>query len=145
MNTMPTTKAPVHFWIVAVIALLWNAMGAFDYVATQLKLEFYMSQFTEAQLDYFYSIPAWAVAAWAIAVWSALLGSAAMLIRLRWAYALFVISFLALIVSSIRSFALSNGLEIMGTGGAIFTVVIGVIGIFLIIYSRAMLRRGVLR
>ncbi|MCP4895894.1 MAG: hypothetical protein GY906_02880, partial [bacterium] len=34
---------PIHLWIVGVLALLWNAMGAFDYLATQLKLEFYMS------------------------------------------------------------------------------------------------------
>jgi hypothetical protein len=39
-------KTPVHLWIVAIVSLLWNAMGAFDYLATKLRLEFYMSQFT---------------------------------------------------------------------------------------------------
>jgi hypothetical protein len=104
-----------------------------------------MSQFTPEQLDYFYSIPAWAVAAWAIAVWGSVLGALAMLLRMRWAFHLFVISFAAMLASSVQSFLLSNGLEMMGTGGAIFSAVIVVVGVFLIVYNRAMLRRGVLR
>jgi hypothetical protein len=50
-------KAPIAFWIIAVLSLLWNAVGAFDYLATQLELESYMSQFTQEQLDYSYGFP----------------------------------------------------------------------------------------
>jgi len=60
--------APKHLRIVGILAVLWNAMGAFDYSATQLRLESYMSQFTTQQLEYFYALPAWTVAAWAIAL-----------------------------------------------------------------------------
>ena len=49
----PRPRTPMHLWIVGVLALLWNFMGAFDYLATQLKLESYMSNFTQEQLDYF--------------------------------------------------------------------------------------------
>ena len=28
------TKAPVHLWIVGILAVLWNAIGCFDYYAT---------------------------------------------------------------------------------------------------------------
>ena len=31
-------RTPVHLWIVGILALLWNLMGAFDYLATQLEL-----------------------------------------------------------------------------------------------------------
>ena len=77
-------KAPVHLWIVGILALLWNAVGAFDYLATKLRLDFYMSQFTPEQLDYFYGFPTWMVAAWAVAVWGALLGSLGLLVRKAW-------------------------------------------------------------
>ena len=60
-----SVKTPVHFWIVALIAVIWNSLGAFDYLATKLKLDFYMSNFTPEQLDYFYGFPAWMVVAWA--------------------------------------------------------------------------------
>lgn len=145
MDETPAARPPLHFWIIAIAAVLWNAVGAFDYVATQLRLESYMSAFTEEQLAFFYGLPGWAVASWAIAIWSAVLGSLAMLARLRWAVHLFVLSLIAMLVTSFQNFVLSNGAEIMGTGGVIFSVVIALISIFLVFYNRAMLRCGVLR
>lgn len=73
------TRTPVHLWIVAIVSLLWNSVGAFDYIATQTKMESYMSQFTAEQLDYFYGFPVWMVAAWAIAIWASFLGSVALI------------------------------------------------------------------
>lgn len=139
------TKAPVHLWIVGVLAVLWNAMGAFDYAATQLKLEFYMAQFTQEQLEYFYTFPAWMDAAWAIAVWSSLLGSLALLLRKSWAVGLFGLAILGLAVSTVYNFVLSNGLEMMGTAAAMFTAVIWVIAVLLFFYARAMSKKGVLQ
>jgi hypothetical protein len=132
-------------WIVGVIALLWNAMGAFDYLATKMRLEFYMSQFTPEQLDYFYSFPAWVVAAWAVAVWGDLLGSIALLLRKAWAVWLFGAGVLGLAVSSVYNFVLTNGLEIMGSEAGMFTLVIWIIALFLFFYALAMAKRGVLR
>src|SRR5699024_6338312 len=122
----------------------WNAVGAFDFLATQLPLESYMSAFSEEQLAYFHAIPTWAVITWGIATWGALIGSLAMLVRRRWACHLFIISLIAMLATSFQNFVLSNGAEIMGTGGMFFSVVIVAIGIFLVFYSRAMLRRAVL-
>jgi hypothetical protein len=141
----PAPKTPLHLWIVAVVALLWNAVGAYDYIATQLRLEGYMSQFSQEQLDYFYAFPAWAVAAWATAVWFAVFGSLALLLRRRLAYPLFTISLAAMIVSTVHSFALTNGAEMMGSGGVVFSGVIAVISILLVWYSKSMVARGVLR
>ena len=141
----PEPKTPLHLWIVAIVALLWNAVGAFDYIATQLRLEGRMSQFSQEQLDYFYAFPAWAVAAWATAVWFALFGSLALLLRRRLAYPLFTISLAAMIVSTVHSFALTNGAEMMGSGGVVFSGVIAVVSILLVWYSKSMVARGVLR
>jgi hypothetical protein len=51
-------RTPWHLWVVGAVSLLWNAMGAFDYLMTQSRAEWYMSQFTAEQLDYFGSFPA---------------------------------------------------------------------------------------
>lgn len=138
-------KVPRHLWIVGVLTLLWNAIGAFDYAATQLRVEAYMSQFTPQQLEYFYGFPAWAVASWAIAVWSSLLGSLGLLLRKEWAVWLFGLALAGMALTFVYNFLLSDGLSMMGTGGAIFTAVIWAIAIFLFLYSRAMAKRGVLR
>lgn len=140
----PRSKTPVHLWIVGVLALLWNCMGAFDYLATQLKLESYMGQFTPEQLDYFYGIPAWAVSGWAIAVWIGLVGTIGLLMRRKWSVVAFTISLVGLAVSSIYTLILSDGLEIMGGTATIMTVVIWVISIFLVWYSKQQAQAGVL-
>ena len=139
------TRTPVHLWIVGVVSLLWNCVGAFDYLASQLKIEFYMSQFSPELLDYFYNFPAWAVAAWAVGVWGALFGSVALLLRKSWVVWLFGASILGLAVNSVYTYWLSNGLDLMGDGAAIFTGVIWVVALLLFFYARAMARRGVLR
>ena len=139
-----SSKTPVHLWIVGILALLWNAMGGFDYSATQLKLDFYMSQFTAEQLDYFYGMPAWADATWAIAVWGSLLASLGLLLRKSWSVALFGLALIAMAANSVYTMVLTNGLELMGPGAATFTAVIWAIAIGLFLYALAMKRRGVL-
>jgi hypothetical protein len=137
-------KTPVHLWIVAIVSLLWNAMGAFDYLATKLRLEFYMSQFTPEQLDYFYAFPSWMVVAWAIGVWGSLFGSVALLLSKYHAVWLFGASILGLAISTLYNFVLTDGAEAMGSGGVVFTAVIWVIVLLLFFYARAMAKRGVL-
>lgn len=136
-------KAPVHFWIVAILSLLWNAFGAFDYLATQLELDFYMSAFSEEQLAYFYGFPAWSVAAWAFGVWGAVAGSVGLLLRKKWAVWAFAVSIAGMVVNGIYTF-LTNGLELMGEGAPIITAVIWVVAIFLMVYSQVMKKRGIL-
>ena len=146
MNDLRTARAktPVHLWIVGILSLLWNAMGAFDYLATQLELESYMSGFSEEQLEYFYGFPAWATSFWAIAVWSALAGSVGLLLRKKWSVWAFGVAIVGLLMTSIYNFGMSNGAEIMGTGAVIFSVIIWVISIFLLGYACALSKRGVL-
>lgn len=140
-----TVKTPVHLWIVGVLAVLWNAVGAFDYTATQYRIESYMANFTPEQLEYFYGFPAWVDAAWALGIWGSFLGSLALLLRKSWAVWLFAISIAGLAGTTVYNFVLSDGAEMMGEGGAIFTGVIWLIVLFLFFYSRAMAKRGVLR
>jgi hypothetical protein len=140
----PRAKAPVHLWIVGVLALFWNLIGVFDYLATHLELEFYMSQFTEEQLAYFTSFPTWMVAFWAFGVWGAIAGTIGLLLRKKWAVWAYAISCTGLVFTSIYNFGLSNGAEVMGLGGVIFTVLIWVVAFFLLWYALTQAKRGVL-
>lgn len=138
-------KTPVHLWIVGILALLWNAMGAFDYVATQMRLEFYLSQFSPEQMAYFTSFPAWFVAAWAIAVWSGLVGAVGLLLRKAWSVWLFGAAIVGMAVTTVYSFVLTDGAELMGAAATAFTAVIWVIALFLFFYARSQAKEGVLR
>ena len=76
-------KTPWHLWVIGVVTLLWNAGGAFDYLMTETRAQWYLDQFTPEQLDYFYGFPPWVVASWAVGVWFAVLGSVLLLVRSR--------------------------------------------------------------
>ena len=66
-------RTPIWFWIVAVVALLWNAFGGYDYTMSHLQGEAYYRQvgMTEAQIAYMAAYPTWMHGAWALGVWGA--------------------------------------------------------------------------
>ena len=138
------TRTPWHLWVIGIVTLLWNAIGAFDYLATKLQFEPYMSNFSQEQLEYFYGFPAWAVACWAVGVWGALLGSLALLLRKSFAVWLFGASILGMAGTTVYNFVLTDGAAMMGDGAAAFTAVIWAIALFLYFYSVAMAKRRVL-
>lgn len=145
MSETLETKTPMHLWIIGVVALLWNAVGAVDYVMTQTKNEAYMGQFTAEQLEFFYGLPMPIVAAWAIAVWGGVLGAVLLLLRKRLAVSVFLVSFIAMVITAIHNYGLSNGLEAIGdTGALVFTAVIFVVALLLYLYSRNQMLRGIL-
>lgn len=145
MSESAGAGTPKHLWIVGGLSLLWNAMGAFDYLATQLEMESYLAQFSEEQLEYFLSFPAWAVAVWAFGVWGGFAGSIGLLLRRSWAVWMFEASLLGVVISTIYNFGFRNGAELMGTGGMIFSIVILLVAILLVVYSVKQRQRGVLK
>ncbi len=141
----PDTRAPWHLWVVGVASLLWNAVGALDYVMTQTRNAEYMSAFTPEQLAFFYGLPAWTVAAWAIGVWGALLGSLLLLFRKGLAIWFFLASLIGVVLTTFQNYVLSNGLEVIGgPGSVVFTAVIFLVAVALYLYARAMRERGVI-
>lgn len=140
-----TTKAPWHLWVVGIVGLLWSAMGAMDYVMTQTKNVEYMAAFTPEQLDFFYGLPVSIVAAWAIAVWGGVVGAIFLLFKKSLAVTLFLLSFIAMVITAIHNYGLSNGLEVIGdTFSLVFSAIIFVVALLLYLYARAMKQRGVL-
>lgn len=141
----PVVVTPRHVWIVGVLALLWNSVGAFDYLMTESRNQAYMSKFTPEQLAYFYAFPMWVIFTWALSVWAGVLGSVLLLLRKRWAVPVFTISLAALLLTFFYNYVLTNGVAVMGgVGGLLFSAVIFVIAVALLVYARALARKGVL-
>ncbi|MDP6539970.1 MAG: hypothetical protein QF903_02220 [Planctomycetota bacterium] len=134
---------PKHLWIVGILALLWDGMGAFDFVMTQTENERYLAAFTPEQREFF-RFPWLIDFAWGVAVWGGVLGSVLLLARKRPAVKVFGLSLAAVIVTTVHNFGLSNGLEVLGGAGLAFMVVIIGVAAALLAYSRAMARAGVL-
>jgi hypothetical protein len=139
-----STRTPWHLWVVGIFAVLWDSMGAFDYLMTQTENEAYMANFTPEQLEFFYGFPAWLDAVWAIAVWGGLAASVLLLLRKRIAYPVFLASFVAMVITTIRNYVFSNGMEVTGGSGLVFSLVIFVLALAFVLYARLMSQRGVL-
>jgi hypothetical protein len=138
-------RAPRHLWVVGILAVLWNAVGAMDYVMTETRNAAYLSGFTPEQLAFFDAIPAWTVAAWAVGVWGGVLGALLLLLRRGLAEWVFLASLLGVVVTTFRNFVLSNGMDVIGGPvSMVFTAVIFLVASGLYLYARAMRMRGVL-
>ena len=140
-------KTPVHLWIVGVVSLLWNAVGAFDYTMTKMQNAEYLAAFTPEQQAWFASFPLWANIGWALGVWGSVLGSLLLLARSRHAVSAFAVSLVGLAISCIYQFGLHYGdlMRLFGTFPMIFTAIIWVILIALYLYARKQAAAGVLR
>jgi hypothetical protein len=139
-------ETPRHLWVIGVVTVLWNSMGAMDFVMTQTENESYMAAFTPEQLTFFYGFPTWVVVAWAIAVWGGVIGSALLLLRRGEAVWVFLASFIAMVMTTIHNFVFSNGMEVIGdTFSLVFSALIFVVALALYLYARAMKQQGVLK
>ena len=149
MATAAPARAPAHFWIVALVSLLWTGFGAFDYVMTQTNNDWYLAQlwhFSDADRAFFLSLPGWAVAAWAIGVWGALLGSLLLLIRSGNAVWAFGLSLAGLLVQTIYQFGMASPPADLATSPLMaLTIAVWVIAIALFVYAWRMRSSGVLR
>lgn len=141
-------KAPIHLWIVGIVALIWNAGGGYDYWMSQTQNPAYFEMMPPEGITFLANAPIWFDAAWAVGVWFSILGSVLLLARSRWAGSAFGLSLLGLIVSSIYTYVLSpdggSALAVGGTAALVFTILIPTILVLLWIYARAMTQRGVL-
>ncbi len=143
---MTTTNKPsAVFWIIAVIALIWNGMGAMAYVGQQMMTPEALDLLPEAERALYNDIPVWATSAFAIAVWGGLLGALLMLFRKKWAKTLFLISLLGIIVQMIYNFFISGAMDVYGPGGMIMPIMVIVIGIFLVWYCNKAIAKGWLK
>ncbi len=134
-----------HFWLIGIVALLWNAMGAMDYLMTQARNDAYMSAFTPEQLAFFSSFPSWVIASWAIGVWGGVLGSLFLLLRRQAAVWAFLASLIGMVVTAFQNYVLSNGMEVVGDAFSLsFTGAIFLIALGLLLYAYALRKRGLL-
>ena len=104
MSEKSNTKPPIWFWIVSILALLWNLMGVMSYLEQAYMTDEMKAQYTADQLTLMEGIPVWVTAAFAIAVWGGLLGCIALLFGKKWAKPVLMLSLIAILIQMAYSF-----------------------------------------
>ena len=131
------TKPAAWYWVVSVLALIWNLIGVLAYLGQAFITEEMKAQYTAEQLTLLEGRPAWVTAAFAIAVWGGLLGCIALLIRKRWARPLLLVSLLGIVAQTGYNLFATNAAEIFGTlQGLVMPLIVVIIGILLVFIAK---------
>ena len=147
MDAVPRVATPGHLWLIGIVALLWNLIGAADYTMTRYGGEEYMlgAGMDAAGVAWIESAPAWATAGWALGVWGGVAGSLLLLLRSRFAVWAFALSLVGVLVMTAYAMANPYPASMTSTGATVFEWTIKVIALLLLLYAWAMRKRGVLR
>ena len=139
---LDTPKRPWHLWTVGILALLWNAAGAYTILMAQAGR---LADLSADEAAYYAAQPLWFVVATDIALFGAILAAIALLARSRVAVWLFGISLVAIVVTDVYDLAAGTSRMLANTGALVVTIFILVIAILELVYARAMKGRRLLR
>tara|TARA_R110000787_G_scaffold32138_4_gene84920 strand:+ start:131 stop:565 length:435 start_codon:yes stop_codon:yes gene_type:complete len=128
-------KPNVLFWVISILAFLWNIMGVLNYLAQAFMTPESLALLSKEEQVMFPEVPAYVTAAFAIAVFGGVLGSLLLLMRKKLSKILFVISFLGIAVQMTYGFMTAENYDSYGPGGIYMPIFIIVLGAFLIWYS----------
>lgn len=132
--TKKTDKPTNAFWIISVLALLWNIMGVAAYLGQAYMTDEVLKTLSEGEQSYYENVPAWVTGAYAIAVFAGVFGCVGLLMRKNWATILFVISLIAVIIQSAHNLIIQEFMEVP-LQHMIWSIVIIVIALFLVWFS----------
>lgn len=148
MDQVSSTARPkLTFWVVAVLSLLWNLIGAYDYLMTRTHNMEYLqgAGMGPEELAYMDSFPLWANIGWGLGVWGAVAGSVLLLVRNRWAYHAFAVSLLGLVMTTVHTYAFPHPAIFDGAMAMMFSAVLAAVAIALLLFARRSAADGVLR
>lgn len=137
-----TNKPSTGFWIISIIALIWNLMGVFAYIAQVNMSDEIIAALPEAERALYENVPAWVTGAFAIAVFGGALGCILLLLRKKLATSVLIISLIGIIAQMIYNFGMSKAAEVYGPGGMIMPAMVVLIGVFLVWYAKQTTAKG---
>ena len=143
MNQQTKTAVPVWYWVIAVVALLWNLLGCVFFLAELFAQDKLMETMTEPQREWVRAIPGWIYFVYGVAVTSGTLGGLGLLLRKSWATLMFAICLIAVIVQMVYSMLIAGGLQAMGPSGLVMPAVVIIIAAALLWFSQYAKKRGI--
>ncbi|TQV75481.1 hypothetical protein FLL45_11220 [Aliikangiella marina] len=141
---MSNKKVPVWFWVVSIIALIWNLLGLMAFVMQLLMTPEMIAAMPQAERSLYENFPGWVYIPFGAAVIGGTLGCVFLLMKKGFAFELFIISLVGVIVQNGYSLLMTNAAEILGVQAIIMPLVVIAIGVGLIIFSAKTKKLGYL-
>ncbi|WP_394747738.1 hypothetical protein [Spongiimicrobium salis] len=140
---MNTSKPNTLYWVIAIIALLWNLIGVFFFIFDNFLItEEILAAMPEADRNLRESAPAWGPVVYGIATIGGVLASICMLMRRKLQIPLFLISLLAIIVQMGYGWVVQKSAEVLEPGmGIVFPAIVVALGLFFFFYSKRIVKK----
>lgn len=135
MENKQVLKPPFWFWIISILAFLWNLVGAGNYLAQEMMTDEAKTLLTSQQLKLIEETPTWLTVVFAIAVSSGVIASIGLLGRKKWAKRLFLVSLLAVILQMSYATMATKTVEVYGIAALIMAIVITVVATLLYYFA----------
>ncbi len=140
-----SNKPGIAFWIIGLIALVWNGWGCFMYIAQAYDMEMATQDLSAEQIAFLDAMPAWYTALFALAVFAGLIGAIMLLMKKGAAVKLFMVSFICALINQIYWLFGTDAATVFSDQNIyLMPVLIVGIGIFLIWYAKDQKAKGVL-
>ena len=137
--------APVWFWVVSVVALLWYLMDTSAFFMRLFMTEEGITSMPENQQHLYRDMPLWVNIAFACEVFGGTLGSIALLLRKQWALPLFVISILGTLAQTSNIWFLTDAISVMGVPAIVMPLVAIIIGAAMFVLAKFAISKRWLR
>jgi hypothetical protein len=143
INPMTTQSKPAKsFIIIAVIALLWNIIGIVTFTMSLLISPEALGALPTEERALLESTPAWLNFIYGVAVFTGTLGSFLLLMKKSAAFQVFLVSLVTIIVQMSYWLFATKSMEVYGPTALIMPLLVIVIAIFLVWYSKSAITRG---
>jgi hypothetical protein len=118
MSSFGKARPPAWFYIVAVLLVLWGAMGVFAFYADVTMGPAELAKLSAYDRRLLASRPVWFPWLYGVSVWSGLIGSAILLLRRAHARWLFVVSLVTVVAMFGYIFLATDLIAVKGVGVA---------------------------
>lgn len=136
MTETTGVKRSAGYWIVAVFALVWNLIGvAMWYLQINMTPEKLVAV-PEVERRVYEVMPLWVEIAFAVAVFAGVLGALGLLLKKRWAIAMFLLSLIGVLVQVIGVQVATPAWAAFGPAGLVLPAVLLAIALFLLWYAK---------
>ena len=144
MANTDAVSTPRWLLPVGAIALLWNLLGCFAYLADVTMKPEDIAKLTQAEQALMASRPAWSISGTAIAVWCGAAGCVGLILRKRWATWLLIASLAGVLLQDLW-FLVSGAMSVGGAVPIVLQGVVLIVSIALVYLARLASSRGWLR
>ena len=139
---MNANKPATWFWIVSIIALLWNLGGIMSFIMHVTMSDETLQAMPEPERQLYTNFPMWVTITFCIAVFGSTIGNVLLLLRKKLATPVLITSFVAIVLQMIYTVFISNVIAVHGLPALGLPILVTVIGGLLVWVSQTADAKG---